>query len=40
MQFKKILVAIDLSHFSKKALGKAVKLAACCGAKIFLLHVE
>ncbi len=40
MQFKKILVPIDFSHFSKKALAEAVKLAACCGAKIFLLHVE
>jgi nucleotide-binding universal stress UspA family protein len=37
MQFKKILVPID---FSKKALSEAVKLAGCCGGKIFLLHVE
>ena len=40
MQFKKILVPIDFSHFSKKALGEAVKLAECGGGKIFLLHVE
>jgi len=40
MQFKKILVPIDFSHFSKKALLEAVKLAECCGGKIFLLHVE
>lgn len=40
MQFKKILVPIDFSHFSKKALGEAVKLAECCGGKIILLHVE
>jgi nucleotide-binding universal stress UspA family protein len=40
MQFKKILVPVDFSHFSKKALGEAVKLAGCCGGKIFLLHVE
>ena len=40
MQFKKILVPIDFSHFSRKALGEAVKLAGCCGGKIFLLHVE
>ena len=40
MQFKKILVPIDFSHFSKKALSEAVKLAECCGGKIFLLHVE
>ena len=40
MVFKKILVPIDFSHFSKKALGEAVKLAGCCGGKIILLHVE
>lgn len=40
MQFKKILVPIDFSHFSRKALDEAVKLAGCCGGKIFLLHVE
>jgi len=40
MRFKKILVPIDFSHFSKKALGVAVKLAECCGGKIYLLHVE
>ncbi|MCM8763273.1 MAG: universal stress protein [Candidatus Omnitrophica bacterium] len=40
MQFKKILVPIDFSHFSKKALLEAVKLAACCRGKIYLLHVE
>ncbi|MDD4940247.1 MAG: universal stress protein [Candidatus Omnitrophica bacterium] len=40
MQFKKILVPIDFSHFSKKALDEAVKLAGYCGGKIFLLHVE
>ena len=40
MQFKKILVPIDFSHFSKKALQEAVKLAECCKGKIFLLHVE
>ena len=40
MQFKKILVPIDFSHFSKKALLETVKLAECCGGKIFLLHVE
>ncbi len=40
MRFKKILVPIDFSHFSKKALCEAVKLAECCGGKIFLLHVE
>ena len=39
MQFKKILVPIDFSHFSKKALYEAVKLVGCCGGKIFLLHV-
>lgn len=40
MQFRKILVPIDFSHFSKKALAEAVKLAGCCDGKIFLLHVE
>jgi len=40
MKFKKILVPIDFSHFSKKALADAVKLAECCGGKIYLLHVE
>lgn len=40
MEFKKILVPIDFSHFSKKALDEAVKLAEYCGGKIFLLHVE
>jgi len=40
MQFKKILVPIDFSHFSKKALDSAVELAQCCKGKIFLLHVE
>ena len=40
MQFKKILVPVDFSHFSKKALDEAIKLAECCCGKIFLLHVE
>jgi len=40
MHFKKILVPIDFSHFSKKALEAAVQLAECCGGKIYLLHVE
>jgi len=40
MHFKKILVPIDFSHFSKKALEAAVQLAECCGGKIHLLHVE
>ena len=40
MQFKKILVPIDFSHFSKRALYEAIKLAECCGGQIFLLHVE
>lgn len=40
MHFKKILVPIDFSHFSKKALEAAVRLAECCGGKIHLLHVE
>ena len=40
MHFKKILVPIDFSHFSKKALEVAVQLAECCGGKIHLLHVE
>lgn len=40
MLFKKILVPIDFSHFSKKALEAAIKLAECCGGKIYLLHVE
>ena len=40
MHFKKILVPIDFSHFSKKALEAAVELATCCKGKIHLLHVE
>lgn len=40
MQFKKILVPVDFSHFSRKALEAAVKLAKCCKSKIYLLHVE
>lgn len=40
MRFKKILVPIDFSHFSKKALEAAVELAQCCKGKIYLLHVE
>jgi len=40
MRFKKILVPIDFSHFSKKALEAAVRLAQCCKGKIYLLHVE
>lgn len=40
MQFKKILVPIDFSHFSKKALDTAIKLVECCGGKIYLIHVE
>lgn len=40
MHFKKILVPIDFSHFSKKALEAAIELAKCCGGKIHLLHVE
>lgn len=40
MRFKKILVPVDFSHFSKKALEAAVELAKCCGGKIFILHVE
>ena len=40
MKFKKVLVPIDFSHFSKKALEAAVKLAECCRGKIYLLHVE
>ncbi|MDD5680093.1 MAG: universal stress protein [Candidatus Omnitrophica bacterium] len=40
MRFKKILVPIDFSHFSKKALETAVELAECCNGKIHLLHVE
>jgi len=40
MQFKKILVPVDFSHFSKKALKEAIKLAHCCKGKIYLLHVE
>jgi len=40
MKFKKILVPIDFSHFSKKALEAAVELAGCCNGKIYLLHVE
>ena len=40
MNFKKILVPVDFSHFSRKALAEAVKLAQCCRGKIFLIHVE
>jgi len=40
MRFKKILVPIDFSHFSKKALEAAVELAQCCNGKLYLLHVE
>lgn len=40
MQFKKILVPVDFSHFSRKALDVAVRLAECCKGKIYLLHVE
>lgn len=40
MQFKKILVPVDFSHFSKKALEVAVELADCCKGKIYLLHIE
>lgn len=40
MQFKKILVPIDFSHFSKKALESAVDLAKRYSGKIYLLHVE
>ncbi len=38
--FKKILVPIDFSHFSKKALMTAVKLAEFCNGKIYMIHVE
>ena len=40
MQFKKILVPIDFSHFSKKALEAAIELAERYSGKIYLLHVE
>lgn len=40
MKLDDILVPIDFSHFSMKALDVAVKLAGCCGGKIHLLHVE
>jgi len=40
MKVDSILVPIDFSHFSKKALDVAVKLASCCGGKVHLLHVE
>jgi len=40
VNFKKILVPIDFSHFSKKALDAATELAKCCGGKIHLLHIE
>ncbi len=40
MQFKKILVPVDFSHFSRKALEAAVDLAKCCRGRIYLLHVE
>jgi len=40
MHFKNILVPIDFSHFSKKALEAAVELAECCNGKIHLLHIE
>ena len=40
MQFKKILVPVDFSHFSKKALKAAIELAKCCNGKIYLIHVE
>lgn len=40
MKFDNILVPIDFSHFSKKALDVAMKLAGCCGGKLHLLHVE
>jgi len=40
MRFKKILVPVDFSHFSKKALDIAVELADCCKSKIYLFHVE
>ncbi len=40
MKFDNILVPIDFSQFSQKALDVAVKLAGCCGGKIHLLHVE
>lgn len=40
MHFKKILVPIDFSHFSKKALDVALSLTGCCGGKIHLIHVE
>ena len=40
MSFKKILVPVDFSHFSRKSLDVAVNLARCCKGKICLLHVE
>ena len=40
MRFKKILVPVDFSYFSRNALKAAVELAECCKGKIFLLHVE
>ncbi|MFH1830624.1 MAG: universal stress protein [Pseudomonadota bacterium] len=40
MKFDNILVPIDFSHFSEKALDVAMKLADCCKGKVHLLHVE
>lgn len=40
MKFKTILVPIDFSHFSKKALDVALRFAGCCGGKVHLIHVE
>lgn len=40
MKFDNILVPVDFSQFSTKALEVAKKIAGCCGGKVHLLHVE
>lgn len=37
--FKKILVAVDGSADSKRAVAAAIDLVACCGAAVTLVHV-
>jgi nucleotide-binding universal stress UspA family protein len=37
--FKKLLVPVDGSAFSTRAVTAAGELAKCCGASVYLLHV-
>lgn len=37
--FEKLLVPVDGSAYSKRAVKAAASLAECCGAAVYLLHV-